>query len=134
MFVDELNSQMNVSQSQPVSRYAPQFYDAIWAMAMSLNGAEVKWKQWKQNNSSTIQPQLDHFDYTRYDMALEFFHQFSRLNFLGVSVCIFFSQNHISIVTFIFVYYLVFTFICGYSMSIIIEFGQIILIKASIQA
>lgn len=89
MFVDELNSRLNVSQPlPPLSRYAAQTYDAVWAMALSLNGAEIKWKQWKQNNSSTIQPQLDHFDYTRYDMALEFFHQFSRLNFLGVSVCI----------------------------------------------
>lgn len=93
MFVDELNSQLNVSQPSPLSRYAAQTYDALWAMALSLNGAEVKWKHWKQNNSSTIQPQLDHFDYTRYDMALEFFHQFSRLNFLGVSVCIFVNHD-----------------------------------------
>lgn len=81
MFINELNSQLNVSQPPPLSRYAAQTYDAVWAMALSLSGAETKWK----NNSST-QLQLDHFDYTRYDMALEFFHQFSRLNFLGVSV------------------------------------------------
>lgn len=87
MFVDELNARLNVSKPLPLSRYAAQTYDAVWAMALSLNGAEIKWKQWNHNNSSTIQPQLDHFDYTRYDMALEFFHQFSRLNFLGVSVC-----------------------------------------------
>lgn len=94
MFVDELNSRLNVSKPLPLSRYAAQAYDAVWAMALSLNGAESKWKQWQQsNNSSTIQPQLDHFDYTRYDMALEFFHQFSRLNFLGVSVCV--SQCHL---------------------------------------
>lgn len=93
MFVDELNSRLNVSKPPPLSRYAAQTYDAVWAMALSLNGAEIKWKQWKQNNSSTIQPQLDHFDYTRYDMALEFFHQFSRLNFLGVSVCIDLQAN-----------------------------------------
>lgn len=89
MFVDELKAQLNVSKPPLLSRYAAQTYDAVWAMALSLNGAEDKWKQWNQNNSSTIQPQLDHFDYTRYDMALEFFHQLSRLNFLGVSVCIF---------------------------------------------
>lgn len=86
MFIDELNLQLNVSQPPPLSRYAAQTYDAVWAMALSLSGAESKWKQWK--NSSSVQLQLDHFDYTRYDMALEFFHQFSRLNFLGVSVCI----------------------------------------------
>lgn len=82
MFIDELNSQLNVSQPR-LSRYAAQTYDAVWAIALSLSGAEAKWK----NNSSPLL-QLDHFDYTRYDMALEFFHQFSRLNFLGVSVCI----------------------------------------------
>lgn len=87
MFIDELHSQLNVSEPPPLSRYAAQTYDAVWAMALALSGAETKWKQWK-NNSSAAQLQLDHFDYTRYDMALEFFHQFSRLNFLGVSVCI----------------------------------------------
>lgn len=86
MFINELNRQLNVSQPPPLSRYAAQTYDAVWAIALSLNGAEAKWKQLKSNSSST-QLQLDHFDYTRYDMALEFFHQFSRLNFLGVSVC-----------------------------------------------
>lgn len=86
MFIDELHSQLNVSEPPPLSRYAAQTYDAVWAMALALSGAETKWKQWK-NNSSVAQLQLDHFDYTRYDMALEFFHQFSRLNFLGVSVC-----------------------------------------------
>lgn len=86
MFIDELNSQLNASQQPPppLSRYAAQTYDAVFAMALSLNGAEAKWNQWK--NNSSIQLQLDHFDYTRHDMALEFFHQFSRLNFLGVSV------------------------------------------------
>lgn len=86
MFIDELNSQLNVSQLPPLSRYAAQTYDAVWAIALSLSGAEAKWKQWKNNSSPLLQ--LDHFDYTRYDMATEFFHQFSRLNFLGVSVCI----------------------------------------------
>lgn len=87
MFIDELNSQLNVSQPPrlPLSRYAAQTYDAVWAIALSLDGAEAKWKQLKSNSSTQLQ--LDHFDYTRYDMALEFFHQFSRLNFQGVSVC-----------------------------------------------
>lgn len=78
MFVKELSS---LDVPQPLSRYAPQTYDAVWAMALALRGAEEKWK-----NDSTIQSTLDGFDYTRYDMALEFLHQFSRLNFLGVSV------------------------------------------------
>lgn len=115
MFVDELNSRLNVSKPPPLSRYAAQTYDAVWAMALSLNGAEIKWKQWKQNNSSTIQPQLDHFDYTRYDMALEFFHQFSRLNFLGVSVCIDFA-NHIAMsISNMTIYYLYLLFVFIYS-------------------
>lgn len=78
MFVKELSS---LDVPQPLSRYAPQTYDAVWAIALALRGAEEKWK-----NVSTVQSKLDGFDYTRYDMALEFLHQFSRLNFLGVSV------------------------------------------------
>lgn len=77
MFIEELKL-LNVSQ--PLSRYAPQTYDAVWAIALALRGAEERWK-----NEST-QSNLDRFDYTRYDMALEFLHQFSRLSFLGVSV------------------------------------------------
>lgn len=76
MFVKELAS---LDVPQPLSRYAPQTYDAVWAIALALRGAEERW----QNNSVA---KLDSFDYTRYDMALEFLHQFSRLNFLGVSV------------------------------------------------
>lgn len=81
MFIDELNGLLNVPQ--PLSKYAAQTYDAVWAMVLALRGAETKWK-----NNSMSHFQLDRFDYTRYDMALEFLHQFSRLNFLGVSVCI----------------------------------------------
>lgn len=77
MFVEELAS-LNV----PQSRYAPQTYDAVWAIALALRGAEERW----QNDS--VQAKLDGFDYTRYDMALEFLQQFSRLNFLGVSVSV----------------------------------------------
>lgn len=81
MFIDELNSILKVPQ--PLSRYAAQTYDAVWSMALVLREAEAKWK-----NDSTTHLRLDRFDYTRYDMALEFLHQFSRLNFLGVSVCV----------------------------------------------
>lgn len=78
-FVEEL---VSLDVPQPLSRYAPQTYDAVWAIALALRGAEERW----QNDS--VQAKLDGFDYTRYDMALEFLHQFSRLNFLGVSVSV----------------------------------------------
>lgn len=77
MFVEELAT-LNVSQN--LSRYAPQTYDAVWAIALALRGAEERW----QNES--LPAKLDGFDYTRSDMAFEFLHQFSRLNFMGVSV------------------------------------------------
>lgn len=80
MFIDELNS---MKVPHPLSRYAAQTYDAVWAIALALRGAEEKWK-----NDSATQFNLERFDYTRSDMALEFLHQFGRLNFLGVSVCI----------------------------------------------
>lgn len=77
MFFDELK-QMHVPE--PYSRYAPQTYDAVWAIALALKGAEASWK--------TVHKlfRLDEFDYTRNDMAAEFLNQFSQLNFLGVSV------------------------------------------------
>lgn len=80
MFIHELNGSLQAPQS--LSKYAAQTYDAVWAMALALRGAEHKW-----HNDTTTQFRLDRFDYTRYDMAVEFLHQFSRMNFLGVSVC-----------------------------------------------
>lgn len=81
MFAEELAS---LNLPQPLSRYAPQTYDAVWAIALALRGAEERW----QNQNDSVQAKLDGFDYTRYDMALEFLQQFSRLNFLGVSVSV----------------------------------------------
>lgn len=78
MFHNELRS-MNVSQ--PFSRYAPQTYDAVWAIALAMRGAEEFWR-----NTNLDHSKLDRFDYTRYDMAMEFLNQFGHLNFLGVSV------------------------------------------------
>lgn len=78
MFQNELHK-MNVPQQ--LSRYAAQTYDAVWAIALAMRGAEEFWR-----NGSSDQPKLDRFDYTRYDMAMEFLHQFGQLNFLGVSV------------------------------------------------
>ncbi|XP_055685134.1 gamma-aminobutyric acid type B receptor subunit 2 [Lutzomyia longipalpis] len=82
MFMDEL---MALKVPQPTSRYAPQTYDAVWAIALALRGAEERWR------NESIQSKLDGFDYTRYDMATEFLNQFSRLQFLGVSGPVSFS-------------------------------------------
>jgi gamma-aminobutyric acid type B receptor len=82
MFEGELRT-LNVPQ--PISRYAPQTYDAVWAIGLALKGAEEFWR----NESQILRKRrakLDGFDYTRDDMASEFLNQFSRLNFLGVSV------------------------------------------------
>lgn len=81
MFIRQL-TQLNVPK--PISKYAPQTYDAVWAIALALKNSEEHWKRESLKTSK-----LNKFDYTRYDMALEFLHQFGRLNFLGVSVSFF---------------------------------------------
>lgn len=53
---------------------------------MALRGAEEVWRNEFKLNKTKKRVKLDFFDYTRYDMANEFLNQFSRLNFLGVSV------------------------------------------------
>ncbi|XP_037958848.1 gamma-aminobutyric acid type B receptor subunit 2 [Teleopsis dalmanni] len=68
-----------------VSRYAPQTYDAVWAIALALRAAEEHWRKFG------IQSKLDSFDYTRSDMAWEFLQQMGKLNFLGVSGPVSFS-------------------------------------------
>lgn len=80
MFSEELRL-LNLSKS--ISRYAPQTYDAVWAIALALRGAEQRWR------NHSLPSKLDNFDYSRYDMTLEFLHQFNGLNFLGVSVSIY---------------------------------------------
>ncbi|XP_055386292.1 uncharacterized protein LOC129615216 [Condylostylus longicornis] len=83
MFLNELNL---MKVPKPMSKYAPQTYDAVWAIALALRGAEDHWKSQTKNQSK-----LDNFDYTRYDMALEFLQQIGKLNFLGVSGPVSFS-------------------------------------------
>ncbi|XP_063700563.1 gamma-aminobutyric acid type B receptor subunit 2 [Culicoides brevitarsis] len=77
MFQQELQG-LNVSKH--ISRYAAQTYDAVWAISLALRKAEAFWR-----NRNLEQFKLDSFDYTRYDMAMEFLYQFSQLKFLGVS-------------------------------------------------
>ncbi|KAH8409568.1 hypothetical protein KR222_008550 [Zaprionus bogoriensis] len=68
-----------------ISRYAPQTYDAVWAIALALRAAEEHWRQ------DAAQSKLDGFDYTRSDMAWEFLQQLGKLHFLGVSGPVSFS-------------------------------------------
>lgn len=66
--------------SLPVTRYAPQTYDAVWAIAMALHGAQQKWE------TREFPTPLHHFNYNRGDMSEEFLSQLGQLDFLGVSV------------------------------------------------
>lgn len=84
MFRTELYS---MEKPHPMSPYAPQTYDAVWAMALALKGAEERWRNYAQPSSElTGNAMLDRFDYTRHDMAAEFLRQFSQLSFMGISV------------------------------------------------
>uniref|UniRef100_A0A1S4J7W5 G-protein coupled receptors family 3 profile domain-containing protein n=1 Tax=Culex quinquefasciatus TaxID=7176 RepID=A0A1S4J7W5_CULQU len=72
-------TEMNVTGA--VSRFAPQTYDAVWAMALALRGAERTWTQVAHQNRT----RLSHYDYTRFDMAKELLRQFDSLRFNGIS-------------------------------------------------
>ncbi|XP_068085262.1 gamma-aminobutyric acid type B receptor subunit 2 [Anabrus simplex] len=71
----------------PITRYVPQTYDAVWAIALALRGALFKWIETAGRKS----PTLKQFDYSRQDMAEEFLKQLGQLNFLGVSGPVSFS-------------------------------------------
>ncbi|XP_055540393.1 gamma-aminobutyric acid type B receptor subunit 2 isoform X2 [Wyeomyia smithii] len=71
--------EMNVTD--PVSQFAPQTYDAVWAMALALRGAERTWTQVAHPNRT----RLAHYDYTRFDIARELLRQFDSLQFNGIS-------------------------------------------------
>ncbi|CAD6998932.1 unnamed protein product [Ceratitis capitata] len=68
-----------------VSTYAPQTYDAVWAIALALRAAEERWQK------LGMQSKLNQFDYVRADMAREFLQQMAKLEFLGVSGPVSFS-------------------------------------------
>ncbi|XP_047002677.1 gamma-aminobutyric acid type B receptor subunit 2 [Schistocerca americana] len=76
-FVEEFSR-----RALPVSPYAPQTYDAVWAIALTLRAAHRRWA-----GATTVR----HFDYSRRDMAQEFLRQMGRLSFLGVSGPVSFS-------------------------------------------
>uniref|UniRef100_A0A182NEE9 G-protein coupled receptors family 3 profile domain-containing protein n=1 Tax=Anopheles dirus TaxID=7168 RepID=A0A182NEE9_9DIPT len=77
IFLQKLR-EMNVSGT--VSQFAPQTYDAVWAMALALRGAEKSWSQLASNRVH-----LADYDYTRYDIAKELLRQFDLLKFNGIS-------------------------------------------------
>lgn len=73
----------------PVSPYAPQTYDAVWAIALALSKSEQLWRTSgpaKNNGTNITRLGLSHFDYDRQDMAKEFLDQIANLSFVGVSV------------------------------------------------
>ncbi|KAH8334117.1 hypothetical protein KR059_006799 [Drosophila kikkawai] len=70
---------------EAISQYAPQTYDAVWAIALALRAAEEHWRRNEEKSK------LDGFDYTRSDMAWEFLQQLGKLHFLGVSGPVSFS-------------------------------------------
>ncbi|XP_062553240.1 gamma-aminobutyric acid type B receptor subunit 2 [Armigeres subalbatus] len=72
-------AEMNVTE--PVSQFAPQTYDAVWAIALALRGAERTWTQLPHVNRT----RLAHYDYTRFDIAKELLSQFDSLKFNGIS-------------------------------------------------
>ncbi|KAM3963605.1 gamma-aminobutyric acid type B receptor subunit 3 [Aphomia sociella] len=86
MFYREMES-IGVS----VSPYAPQTYDAVWAIALALSKAENLWRNLEMgDHNGTLHKGgwklgLGHFDYDRKDMAEEFLNQLANLSFLGVS-------------------------------------------------
>ena len=65
---------------KPLSKYAPQTYDAVWTIALALKSAEDSWR-----SKNTIF-RVNNFDYSRKDMAKEFIKQLSQTKFMGVSV------------------------------------------------
>ncbi|XP_035908768.1 gamma-aminobutyric acid type B receptor subunit 2 [Anopheles stephensi] len=77
IFLQKLR-EMNVTGA--VSQFAPQTYDAVWAMALALRGAEKSWSQMVANRVH-----LADYDYTRYDIAQELLRQFDLLKFNGIS-------------------------------------------------
>uniref|UniRef100_A0A182KGY4 G-protein coupled receptors family 3 profile domain-containing protein n=1 Tax=Anopheles christyi TaxID=43041 RepID=A0A182KGY4_9DIPT len=77
IFLQKLR-EMNVTGA--VSQFAPQTYDAVWAMALALRGAEKSWSQ-----MVTERVHLADYDYTRYDIAQELLRQFDLLKFNGIS-------------------------------------------------
>uniref|UniRef100_A0A182P375 G-protein coupled receptors family 3 profile domain-containing protein n=1 Tax=Anopheles epiroticus TaxID=199890 RepID=A0A182P375_9DIPT len=77
IFLQKLR-EMNVTGT--VSQFAPQTYDAVWAMALALRGAEKSWSQMVANRVH-----LADYDYTRYDIAKELLRQFDLLKFNGIS-------------------------------------------------
>lgn len=68
---------------RPPSRYAPQAYDAVWAMALALTASE---RAWNTRNMS-----IEQFGYARADMANELAARLASVRFQGISGPVSFS-------------------------------------------
>lgn len=75
-------TEMNISAEQ-ISKYARPTYDAIWAMALSLRDV----------HNITEKGHFKKFNYKRNDMVLEFVRRMSSLNFMGISVNVYFRPE-----------------------------------------
>ncbi|XP_071455061.1 uncharacterized protein GABA-B-R3 [Hetaerina americana] len=73
MFISEL-----ASLSLPVTKYAPQAYDAVWAIALALRHGDL------------LKRAAD-FDYHQKDLAADFLSELAKVQFLGVSGPVSFS-------------------------------------------
>lgn len=69
-----------------ISRYASQTYDAVWAIALALRSAEMRWRNANELDLNDKVKTLGNFDYSKNDMTQEFMRQMEQLSFLGVSV------------------------------------------------
>ncbi|XP_058814288.1 gamma-aminobutyric acid type B receptor subunit 2 [Topomyia yanbarensis] len=76
-----LQKLLEMNATGPISQFAPQTYDAVWAMALALRGAERTWTQVAQPNRT----RLANYDYSRFDIARELLRQFDSLQFNGIS-------------------------------------------------
>ncbi|XP_059477386.1 gamma-aminobutyric acid type B receptor subunit 2 isoform X2 [Neocloeon triangulifer] len=72
------------SQNLPITRYTPQTYDAVWAIAMTLHNTESR-------RRSLGLASISNFDYGDSHMAHEFLREMAGLEFLGVSGPVSFS-------------------------------------------
>ncbi|CAG9129165.1 unnamed protein product [Plutella xylostella] len=82
---NEMFKQEMSTAGVPMSPYAPQTYDAVWAIALALSRAEQTWRASENQGNDGSKLGLGYFDYNRKDMAEEFLSQLGNLSFLGVS-------------------------------------------------
>lgn len=73
--------------------YALYTYDAVWALALTLREATLKWSA-QQTKDALPSTSLEDFDYDNHNMTNDFISIMDRLCFEGVSVSIIPSCTH----------------------------------------